>query len=249
MRVSSPHVSKGQIIMKKLLPFVCFVLFVGTALAQSPSPSPAYSETADAKPVASPEHRNERPATLDELKAKVKAAKAKDDVILAWDKFKDESIIMSKPENIVGSWEGAFAVMATSGYGRPGIPRLIMVALETRFPQQTLRETPEDFLLVFDGMSPDWQWLKSDKRLYFLFDGDKRMQLAPMASDTDVGHNAAALEKIAYVITREQAAALANAAKVELRIGTAPPRELKPKVLEKWKTFLAVTQLDPATGH
>lgn len=73
---------------------------------------------------------------------------------------------MSRPQNLVGSWEGGLAIVAGGGLGgRPGTPLLIMVSIVQRFAAQTLRETPEAFDLVFSGISPDWQWLKGDKHI------------------------------------------------------------------------------------
>ncbi len=216
-----------------------------SAQTPTPTPTPGYSDTEDAKPIAAV--KGETPRTLDELKAVAKKNKIDDDVLFVWDKFKDESTVMAKPENIVGSWEGAFAIMGSSGpYGRSGTPRLIMVHLESRFGGKTMQVTPDKFALVFAGMSPDWQFLKTGDTLYLLYDGEKRMKLEALATDRDVVKYNRVDEKIAYVITREQVAVLAAAKKVELRIGEARPREIKPKLLKRWQALLDATQLERA---
>jgi hypothetical protein len=216
-----------------------------SAQTPTPTPTPGYSDTEDAKPIAAV--KGETPRTLDELKAIAKKNKTDDDVLFVWDKFKDESIVMAKPENIVGSWEGAFAIMGSSGpYGRTGTPRLIMVHLEWRFGGKTMQVTPDRFALVFSGMSPDWQFLKTGDTLYLLYDGEKRMKLEALATERDVVKYNRVDEKIAYVITREQVAELAAAKKVELRIGEARPREIKPKLLKRWQALLEATQLERA---
>lgn len=225
--------------------FVLCVLCAYVVPAQSPSPTPEqFSESADVTIAVKPPKVNEKPATLDEIKQRAKANKTKGEMIFAYDKFKDESIIVSKPHNLVGSWEGVGAIMASGGYGRAGTPRLIFVAIETRFAGQTLKETPDKFALVFDGISPDWQWFRGDGRIYFLYDGDNRLQLDAMATDHDVKSHNRVEEKIGYIITREQAERIASATKVELRIGTSKPRELKPNVLKSWRAVLDATKLD-----
>ena len=227
---------------------ICFILTLA-ASAQTPTPTPGYSDSQDAMPVAAV--KAETPRTLDEMKAAAKRNKTDDDVFFVWDKFKDESQVLSKPENIVGSWEGAFAIMGSSPrYGSgSGTPRLIIVHLEWRFGGKTLTETPDKFALVFSGMSPDWQFLKTGDTLYLLYDGDNRMQLNAAASDRDVVKYNRVDEKIAYIITREQVATLAAAKKVELRIGNAKPREFKPKMLKRWQALLDATQLSPTADR
>lgn len=225
------------------------LVLVTAASGQTPSPSPAdYSDSDAGKPVAIlPARPNEQPRTLDEIKALTKANKTKDDIFVFYDKFKDESAVIAKPENLVGSWEGAFAIMGSSPrYGTgPGTPRVLVISVETRFAGQTLRETPDRFLLRFDGMSPDWQLSKGDATLYILFDGDKRMTLEAAGRDHDVVRYNRVDEKVAYVITREQIAQLASSTgKVEIRIGTAVPREIKPKILKHWRAVLDATKLD-----
>lgn len=237
---------------KNILPTsaICFILTLA-AFGQTPSvsPTPSYSDsdaTGPQPPPAASSHHNEKPRTIDEMKALAKASKTKDDLVFAYDKFRDESIVTSKPENIVGSWEGAAAIMASSPrYGAgPGTPRLLMVALEWRFAGTTMRESADKFLLTFDGMSPDWQFLKTGSTLFVLFDGDQRMQLEAVAHDHDVVRRNRVDEAVAYVITRDQAARLARAAKVEVRIGDAKPREIKPKILKRWQAVLDATQLE-----
>ena len=237
--------------MKNLLFLTLFTINCSlfTASAQTPTPTPGYSDSQDAIPVAAV--KGETPRSIDEMKAAAKKNKTDDDVFFVWDKFKDESQVLSKPENIVGSWEGAFAIMGSSPrYGTgSGTPRLIIVHLEWRFGGKTLTETPDKFALVFSGMSPDWQFLKTGDTLYLLYDGDNRMQLNAAASDRDVVKYNRVDETIAYIITREQVATLAAAKKVELRIGNAKPREFKPKMLKRWQSLLDATKLDPATGR
>lgn len=218
-------------------------------MGQTPTPTPAFSDSdTDAKAVSVPSGGKDIPRTLDDMKAAAKKNKTDDDVLFVWDKFKDESAIMSKPENIVGSWEGAFAIMgSTPRYGTGGgTPRLILVHLEWRFGGKTMMVTPDKFALVFSGMSPDWQFLKTGDTLYLLYDGDNRMKLDAAARDHDVVKYNRVDEKIAYIITREQAATIAAAKRVELRIGEARPRELKPKLLKRWQALLDATRLDTA---
>lgn len=223
-----------------LLIFLCALC----GYSQTPSPTPLpYSETPDE--IVKPTRPNEKPRTLDELKALAKKTKLNDDLIFGWDKFKDESIIAAKYENIVGSWEGAFAIVGSSRGYDSGTPRILVVGIEWRFAGQTLRETPDQFALVFQGMSPDWQFFKTGSTLYVLFDGDRLMQLEAVARDHDIVKYNRVDESVAYLITREQIAALVNAKKVEIRIGDAKPREIKPKLLKHWKAILDITQLEP----
>jgi hypothetical protein len=224
-----------------MLTFTKILIIVLALAVAAAAQTTGYSDTEPAKPHI----RGEVPKTLDELKAQAKKTKADDHLIFLWDKFKDQTTLMTKPDNLVGSWEGAAPIIGSSGPYSAGTPRMIFVDIETYFPGKTLTDTPTKYAMVFYGMSPDWQWLKSDKLIYFLLDDKDRFSLEPVASDADVTGARKVEEKVAYVISRDDVYRIANAKKVELRIGTAPPRTLKPKILQKWKAIADLTQLEP----
>jgi hypothetical protein len=200
-----------------------------------PAAQTPYSETADPKPAVT--RPNERPATIDELKARAKKSKL-DGVLFGYDKFKDESAIMSRPESF-GAGGGESFAAAIAGVA----PEVAVIEIAWRFPGQTLRETPDKFALVIAGYSEEWQWLRDDNRLYFLFDGDQRLQIDPFADDHAVRRRNVE-ETLEFAITREQLARLAAARKVEIRVGSSTARTLKPKVLKAWQAVLDITQLD-----
>lgn len=184
--------------------------------------------------------------SVDELKARAKAIKADKEVLIGYDKFKDEAAIMSKPRNLVGSWEGAMSIMGSSGLstGRTGTPKVIMISISTSFAGKSLTETPDKFVLAFDTMSPEWMFMKGDRTIYFLYDDEQRLKLDPLVHDGDLGRRSGVREMIAYEMTRDQIEKLSAAKKVELRIGTsAKPREIKSDVLKSWKMLLDVTKL------
>ncbi len=229
------------------LSLIFVFLFAASAFGQSPTPGFSDSDTVKPARAVKP---NEAPRTLDEMKAQAKASKTNGDLIFVYDKFKDESVVVTKPQNLVSSWEGAMAIVGSSGLGsgstRSGTGRWILITVQSRFTGTTLRETPDKFLMIFDGTSPDWQFLKTGDTLYLLFDGDKRMQLEAEATDHDVKSYNRVDEKIAYIITREQLASLVAAQKVEIRVGEGTPREIKAKIRAAWKAVLEVTKLDAA---
>lgn len=223
---------------------IAFLAFTTAAICQTPSPSPAYSESQDSTTIIT-QKPNETPRSLDEIKAAAKKNKTADDLIFAYDKFKDESVIMSKPENIVGSWEGALAIVGSSGPYSSGTPRITMVGLEIRFATRTLRETPDRYALVFDGMSPDWQFYKTGTTLYVLLDGDRRIELAAAAGDHDVKSSKRVDEKLAFVLNRDQLLTITSSKRVEIRIGDGKPREFKPKLIRRFRSLLYATRLEP----
>lgn len=186
--------------------------------------------------------------TIDELKAKAKKMKVDGEVFFAYDKFRDQGMVISKPRNLVGDWESVGAIMATGGLNRSGTARVIMIALEHRFNGQRLDATADRFFLMFDTMNANHMFLKGSRTLFVIFDGE-RMQLEPLGHDSDVKGGVMSgprvEEKLGYMLNREQAARLASAKKVEMLVGgNEKPREIKPNILKSWQAVLDVTKLE-----
>lgn len=186
-------------------------------------------------------------ATIDELKAKAKKAKLDGEMHFGYDKFRDQGFVISKPRNIVGDWEGVGAIMSSGGYGRSGVARVIMVAIESRFAGKQLAETPNKFLLVFDTMNAEHMFLKGSRKLYMLFDNE-RLELDALGHDSDVKggfmSGPRVEEKLVYELTRDQVEQIAKAAKVEVMIGgNEKARQIKANALKGWRAVLEITKL------
>lgn len=237
--------------MKRNILLACITCFVLTlaAAGQTPTPTPEYSETEDPKPTVSViPTPSPTGMTLDELRQKIKTEKIKD-VLVAYDKFRDLSIVSSKPENIVGSWESVGSIMATGGYGRAGVARLIFVSVAHVFAGTRLAATPSIYILKFDATNADWMFVKGSNTIYILHD-DQRLVLDVLARDSDI--KVGGLEKLkvqetlAWQLSREQLQSLAAAKKVEIMVsGNERPREIKAKDRKGWQALLTITETKP----
>lgn len=143
--------------------------------------------------------------TTDELRAKAKKLKLNKEVLVAYDKFKYQSGVTTKPFNLIGGGESFAAGMVDAlsrgphGTG-PGSKEalVLMVNVLFYFDGQTLENTPQEFLLLFSSGSTDWFFLKGDGSAYFLIDGE-RLKLEPKDRDSEVsGRNV--IEPLGYEI-------------------------------------------------
>lgn len=180
--------------------------------------------------------------TIEQLQAKAKEIKAKD-FIVAYDKYKDQSHILTKPYNLVGSWEGAGQIMAGSAAQSSTI---LMVSAELLLKGTQLETTPQSVNLIFSSMSKNWVFLNGDRNVYVLYD-DKRLELKPVEHREDVRNGTLTndtpiQEQLAYEISLADLKAVAAAKDVSLKIGDRP-RKFKPELLERFANFVKLVTL------
>jgi hypothetical protein len=120
--------------------------------------------------------------TVEDLQAKAKASKVNKEIFITYDKFKDQSAIITKPYNLIGSMAGAMAIMSKSR----NMGMMLMMDFRYTFKGERIEASPDKFYLVFTSSSNDWLFLKGDRNAYFLYD-DSRLELKPVDRDSDVG--------------------------------------------------------------
>lgn len=183
--------------------------------------------------------------TTDEMKAKAKAAKIKD-LVITYDKFKDRSIITTKPQNLIGSWEGGAKIFAAGMVGPVAGPAqtILFVQAGYQYVGNILKETPVEYTLAFTSASKSWVYLKGDNNLYVLCDG-LRIELHPVGKDSDVNlgmfYDVSVSETIGFVISRTDLDRIANANIVELKLGDSRPRKWKPEWSKRIQGLLTLT--------
>lgn len=229
--------------MKTLL---IIALLAAASFAQTPTPTPEYSDSDTAKPAASPTP-SAKPLSITELQARAKAEKLKD-LVITYDKFKDKSLISTKPQNLMGGMESFAVAMADSlatgpyGSGRTsGYPTVLMLAIGLDMRGDTLTETPAMFAMFFQSNSAGWVFLKGDKNLYVLYD-DQRLELHPIGTDRDISLRSVS-ETLAFAVSRADLEKIINAKKVEMKLGDTFPRKWKPDWSKRIGALLTLTTL------
>lgn len=183
--------------------------------------------------------------TVAELQAKAKADKLKD-VIIHYDKFKDQTTITTKPQNMVGSWEGGSAIFAAGMVGRGG-QTFLLCTIGTGFQGNAMGGQPTEYLIGFQsGSKGIWQF-QGDDNLYVLFD-DQRLQLPALVNASDIQFDLFTtsintVEKVYFRLSRADLKRIAEAHKMEFRIGNSKPRTWKPDWSKGLVQLLALTDL------
>jgi len=176
--------------------------------------------------------------TIEQLQAKAKDLKANKDLIIAYDKYKDLSQVLTKPYNLVGTMEGG----AIEAFGGGRMAMVLVVDARYIFRGQKFDHDSNKLYLEFASMSKDWRYLKGDNKAYILYD-DKRLELRPVAGDSNVHAllgDVSVSETILFEISREDLAAIAAAKDVSFKLNDKP-RKFKSELLERFQKLLAVT--------
>ncbi len=207
--------------MKKLLPLVILILAATTFAQQSVS----------------------------ELQAKAKSSKLKD-LIVSYDKFKDRSIVATKPQNLIGSWEGGMAIFATGMAGPNKAQTMLMLSIGYEFKGDKLTATPENYAIIFTSNSSDWNFLKGDKNFYILFD-ESRLELSPLGQDSDIlwsriggPMSVSVKETLGFGISRADLERILAAKKIEFKLGDTKPREWKADWSKRIQAMLTLTKIE-----
>jgi hypothetical protein len=184
-------------------------------------------------------------ATIADLQTKAKTTKTNKDLLISYDKFKDKSVVSTKPQNLIGGME-AFAVgmvEANPGGARTpsGYPTVLLLQMGFTFRGDTLKETPSDFLMTFTSSSTGWVFLKGDKNLYILYDGE-RLEMHPIGEDRDIWSTSVG-ETLGFTISREMIAKLIEAKNIEMKLGDTIPRKWKPEWSKRIQALLTITKL------
>ena len=186
------------------------------------------------------------PISFTELQAKVKAEKIKD-IVIKYDKFKHRTTLTTKPQNLVGSTEGAMAIVASGMVGVGG-QTLLMLEVGGGFKGDKLSSTINEFVIGFGSTSKGkWQFLKGDKNLYLLFD-EQRLEFEPIADDASVsldlfGSSINTKESLYYLVKRQELERIVAAKKIEMKLGDSKPREWKSETVKRINGLLSITRL------
>ena len=189
----------------------------------------------------------QEPISVAELQAKVKAEKIKD-LVIKYDKFKHRTTITTRAQNLVGSTEGAMAIVASGMIGFGG-QTLLMLELGGGFKGDKLSATIDEFVIGFGSTSKGkWQFLKGDKNLYLLFD-EQRLEFEPIADDANVsldlfGSSINTKESLYFLVKRHELEKIISAKKIEMKLGDSKPREWKSDTVKRIKGLLDVTVLE-----
>jgi hypothetical protein len=179
--------------------------------------------------------------TTDELKARAKKLKIDKEIMIGYDKFKDQSGISTKPYNLIGGGE-AFAASMAGALSRDTKSQLaLLVNIFVTFPGQKLENAPDEFHLLFTSGSNDWLFLKGDRKAYFLIDKE-RLVLEPTDRDSDVTR-AGVTEQLGYEISRNDLEKMIKAKTVEMRLGNSSPRVLKKELLTRFSKLYRLLDL------
>jgi len=186
--------------------------------------------------------------SVTELQSAAKAGKHKD-LIIKYDKFKDKSVIATKPQNLIGSWEGGMAIFATGMIGPNKAMTMLMLEIGYEFKGQTLDATPSHYAIIFRSNSSDWNFLKGDTNFYILYDAE-RLELNPLAKDSDLIFGRIDLrytvsETLGYGIARDDLEKILKAKKIEFKLGDTKPREWKSDWSKRIQAMLTLTKIDP----
>lgn len=182
--------------------------------------------------------------TITDLQTRVKTEKIKD-VDVHYDKFKDKSVVATKPQNLVGSWEGGLAIVATGMAGPNKAQTFLFLQIGYEFKGQVLGSTPDHYAVIFRSSSSDWNFLKGDRNLYILFD-EERLELHPLASDSDIllspiSKGVSVAESLGFAITRNDLERVLKAKKAEFKLGDTKPREWKADWSKRIQAVMSLT--------
>lgn len=182
--------------------------------------------------------------TVDQLQAKAKEIKAKD-ITFEYDKYKDRSVVATKPVNLIGGMEGGAAIV----FGGAGTKTAVVLMLNAVavFKGNSLAATPERFGLLFDSRSKGWLYEKGDRNLYVLYD-DKRLELHPVGIDGDLhfgwmSRDTPVNEMLMFEISPADLAAVSQAKEVSIKLGEKP-RKIKGDVLERFQKFIQLMTIN-----
>ncbi len=153
--------------------------------------------------------------TVKELEQQKKHYKSDRRYMIQYDKFEDRTLVRALGFNLVSTMAGAMSIIARGGMGAQ--PTMIFLGAGFMFSGDTLKETPNDYFILFDYSGAEWQFLKTSK-LIALVDGE-RIQFGEGEALRDVGRGGVS-EKIGFKVSREQLQKLASAKTVEIKIGT-----------------------------
>ena len=170
--------------------------------------------------------------TVEDLQQKAKQIKASKEIHVAYDKFKDQLVIMAVPHTMVDAGMGLF-----SG----GVHVLGMGATVTT-PGKVLTSTPENIAVLFSSLGGRFQFAKGDATFYVIADGE-RYVFPVQGGDANV-YNGSAVEQLVYKVPRADFVKITNAKVIEIRLGHSQPQTLKPKLVEVFRSFLQVIDVD-----
>jgi hypothetical protein len=176
--------------------------------------------------------------SVEQLQARIKEQKAKD-IVVMYDKFKDQTTIYGKPYNLIGGMEGGAAIV----FGGQKTAIVLTAQPVWIFKGRSLDKTPEAVNLVFASSSKDWLYLKGDRTVYVLYD-DKRIELKAIDWDGDVNsgwtsRDTPISEYLAYQISLNDLEAISSAKSVEIKLGEKP-RKFKPELLQRLSSFVRI---------
>lgn len=185
-------------------------------------------------------------STVIDLKTRAKTEKLKD-LIITYDKFKDKAQVATKPQNLIGSWEGGMAIFATGMVGPNKAQTLLFLTIGYEFKGENLDKTPTHYAVIFESNSSDWNFLKGDRNLYIFYD-EKRLELAPLAADSEIkwsriSPSVSVSESLGFGITRADLEEIMKAKKVEFKLGDTKPREWKSDWSKRINALLKITEV------
>lgn len=144
--------------------------------------------------------------SLDELKRQAK----KNSQSVKYDKFDDFTRIRGDIYDMITLKE----TLSNAFINDNGIRALNFTTVIV-FPGDTLTETNGIYLIIFGSQSERFKFTRN-ARLTFLFDG-QRLRYEPIEKDWDV--DGLVGEKLVFRVTREELEMLANAKKLEMKLG------------------------------
>jgi len=166
--------------------------------------------------------------TAEDLQAKAKQIKASKEIHVAYDKFKDQLVIMAVPHTMIDTGMGLFS----------GGAHVLGVGATVTAPGKVLTSTPENIAVLFSSYGSRFQFAKGDATLYVIADGE-RYVFPVQGGDADVYHGSA-MEQLVYKVSRADFIKITNAKVIEIRLGDSRPQTLKPKIVEVFRSFLQV---------
>ncbi len=169
--------------------------------------------------------------TVKEIEQQKKPFKNSNRYTAIYDKFEDQTVVRCFGFNLISNLVGALQIVA-GGTGTQ--PSMIFLGAGFHFPGDTLKESVEDYFILFDYSGEEWQFLRKSK-LIALIDGE-RVQFGDGEAVHDTTRGGVS-ERIGFKVTREQLQKLSEAKKVEIKIGNyATP--LKPEYMQMFGNVL-----------
>jgi hypothetical protein len=160
-------------------------------------------------------------ATAETLKQKAKDLKLKN-IVVRYDKFKDETYVFSKPENMMTGPESMAAMMAGAiagpyGMGTSGFPTMLMMMVGYSFKGNEPPARPNFYTMMFVSNSNNG-WVE-------------RLEYDAIDRDWDI-NMAGISEKMGFTIPREDLERIMRAKSIELKLGPLP-RKFKNDEIKK----------------